>query len=245
LHLAAQSFVPTAIAQPLTTYEVNVMGSVRLAQALRAQPQSVRLLYISSAEVYGFQARHTLPLSEAALAQPANPYAASKIAAEYLLTALRNDGLQVVIARPFNHIGAGQDPRFVVAGFARQLADILAGGPNELSVGNLEAERDFLDVLDVARAYVALMESGQDGVIYNIASGTPVAIKDILRRLIIMANVAVAVREDPARMRPSDIPCFYGDASRLRAATDWQPAIALDESLRFILDAACELTAAG
>lgn len=240
LHLAAQSFVPAAVKDPLETYDINVMGTARLVDALRHEQRPIRLMYVSSAEVYGYRALQTLPLSEKDVPLPANPYAASKLAAEQLALAGRSDNLEVVVVRPFNHIGPGQDPRFVVAGFARQLADILAGAEPVLAVGNLEAERDFLDVRDVATAYVRLMETGTDGEIYNLCSGKPVAIREILRQLITLAGVPITVRQDAARMRASDVPCFYGRAAKLQRSSGWSPKFSLDQSLEAIFGAARE-----
>ncbi len=142
------------------------------------------------------------------------------------------------MARPFNHIGPGQDARFVVASFARQLAGIAAGGPPIMHVGNLEAERDFLDVRDVAAAYVLLVANGRAGEVYNICSGRTVAIREVLRQLITIARVPVEIRDDPERMRPSDLPILSGDATKLRAETGWEPRIPLAASLRDIYDGA-------
>jgi GDP-4-dehydro-6-deoxy-D-mannose reductase len=142
------------------------------------------------------------------------------------------------VARPFNHIGPGQDPRFVVPSFARQLADIAAGAPPLLHVGNLEAQRDFLDVRDVAAAYVLLLANGRSGEVFNISSGRPVAIREVLRQLITIARVPVEIREDPERMRASDLPLLSGDSAKLRAETGWEPRLTLTESLRDIYAAA-------
>lgn len=242
-HLAAQTFVPDSIASPLETYEVNVMGTGRLLQAVREvrdrTKKNSRLIMISSAEVYGHHAPADFPLSEDAELRPANPYAASKAAAEALcLAESRMYELDVVITRAFNHIGPGQSDRFVVASFAAQLAKVVKGTLPFLSVGNLAAQRDFLDVRDVAGAYVSLMEAGEAGEAYNVCSGTAVAISELLRKLITVAHTAVEVREDPERMRPSDVPYFYGDNSKLCAATGWEPHISLDSSLRDIYEAA-------
>jgi len=242
-HLAAQTFVPDSIASPLETYEVNVIGTACLLQAVREvrdlTKKNPRIVMISSAEVYGHHSTADFPLSEDAALRPANPYAASKAAAETLcLAEARMYGLDVLITRAFNHIGPGQSERFVVASFAAQLAGVLKGTLPYLCVGNLTAQRDFLDVRDVADAYVSLMEGGKAGEVYNISSGTAVAISEVLRRLITVAHVAVEIREDPARMRPSDVPYFYGDNSKLRAATGWAPRISLDSSLRDIYEAA-------
>jgi GDP-4-dehydro-6-deoxy-D-mannose reductase len=174
-----------------------------------------------------------MPLDESAELLPANPYAASKAAAEAIALAwARSYDLDVIVARPFNHIGPGQDQRFVVASFAQQLATIAAGGPPLLHVGNLKAERDFLDVRDVAEAYIALLAYGRGGEVYNICSGRSVRIQEVLRQLIAIARVPVEVREDPERMRPSDLPVLVGYASKLRTATGWEPKRSLAQTLR-------------
>ncbi len=238
LHLAAQSFVPAALADPLATYEVNVLGTARLLQALQVRGTRVRVLLVSSAEVYGQVAAEYFPLRETLALSPRNPYAASKAAAEMLALVAQTPALEVVVARPFNHIGPGQDPRFVVAGFAAQLAALPQNGSRILQVGNLDAERDFLDVRDVVRAYVGLMRDGQAGEIYNVCSGRPVAMKEMLRRLIELSGQPVEVRQDPQRLRLHDVPRFYGDATKLERETGWVPKYPLADSLAAILEAA-------
>ncbi len=242
-HLAAQTFVPEALANPGATYGTNVTGTANLAQALRdyarAENATPRLIFASSAEVYGHQPPQAFPLVETTSLSPNNPYAASKAAAEMLLLGeARTFALDVVIVRSFNLIGPGQSDRFVVPNFAKQLAQIASGGKPVMHVGNLEAKRDFLDVRDAARAYVALAERGVRGEAYNLCSGSVHAIKDVLRELILAAHVPVEVREDPERMRPSDTPLFLGDNTKLRAATGWEPRIALRSSIREIYAAA-------
>lgn len=242
-HLAAQTFVPDALASPLATYDTNVLGTARLLEALREYKtrtaHSPRLIFTSSAEVYGVQPHDAFPLHESLAPNPANPYAASKAAAEAIVRAeVRSYGLDAVITRAFNHIGPGQSDRFVVASFAAQLARIAAGGEPMLQVGNLSAQRDFLDVRDVVAAYVALARAGTAGAIYNVCSGTPVSIESVLRELVLIARVPVEIREDPARMRPSDVPVFYGSNDALRAATGWHPRVPLRQSLREIYKAA-------
>ena len=245
VHLAAQAFVPQSIADPLETFDVNAMGTARLLEAIRAARDvggsNPRVLIISTAEVYGAQPPSAFPLKETTSLHPANPYAASKVAAEaYSLAAARTYGLDVMVARSFNHIGPGQDERFAVSSFAMQLARIARGGPSELLVGELSAERDFLDVRDVVAAYLALLDRGERGEIYNVCSGSAISIRDVLRRLVTTARVAVEIREDPARMRPSDTPLFVGDGTKLRAATGWSPQIPLATSLRDTYRAAYE-----
>jgi GDP-4-dehydro-6-deoxy-D-mannose reductase len=237
-HLAAQAFVPASIADPLTTHDVNAGGTLRLLEAARAARAAggtdPRILVVGSADVYGPQPAAAYPLTEATPLRAANPYAASKIAAEaYAVAAAAAYGLRTVVTRSFNHLGPGQDSRFAVASFAVQLARIAAGGDPLLLVGNLDAERDFLDVRDVVAAYVLLLEGAQTaGDVYNVAGGRPTSLKEVLRRLVTIARVGVEIRDDPARMRPSDIPRLFGDAAKLRAATDWEPAIPLEATLR-------------
>jgi GDP-4-dehydro-6-deoxy-D-mannose reductase len=243
VHLAGQAFVPQSIADPLGTLAVNAGGTAHVLEAARGYRDRVqrplRVLVISSAEVYGIQRPERMPLDETAVVRPGNAYAASKLAAEaYALAWHRSYGLDCVVARPFNHIGPGQDPRFVVPSFARQLADIAAGAPPLLHVGNLEAQRDFLDVRDVAAAYVLLLANGRSGEVFNISSGRPVAIREVLRQLITIARVPVEIREDPERMRASDLPLLSGDSAKLRAETGWEPRLTLTESLRDIYAAA-------
>jgi GDP-4-dehydro-6-deoxy-D-mannose reductase len=242
-HLAAQTFVPDSLASPEQTYRANVIGTALVAQAIReyatANDTMPRLLFTSSAEVYGARAPRDFPLQESLDLRPANPYAASKAAAEAILLAeARSFGLDAVVVRAFNHIGPGQSDRFVVPSFAAQLARIARGAPPVLLVGNVDVARDFLDVRDVVRAYVALARDGERGQIYNVCSGNAVAIRDILRDLVTIAHVPVEIREDPSRLRPSDAPIFVGSAQKLHACTGWTPEIAFGRSLRDVYEAA-------
>jgi GDP-4-dehydro-6-deoxy-D-mannose reductase len=176
-----------------------------------------------------------LPLTEMSSPRPRNPYAASKAAAEAMLLGEAHAfGLNVIVTRAFNHIGPGQSDRFAVAAFASGLARIAAGGERVLLVGNLESERDFLDVRDVVRAYTELARSGRTWEIYNVCSGRAVAMRDVLRELVAIAHVPVEIRADPDRMRPSDTPISFGSNAKLVAATGWSPRITLVQSLRDI-----------
>ena len=233
-HLAAQAFVPEATRDPLATYEINALGTARLFEAVRQiGGTSPRVLVASSGEVYGAREPEEQPLRESLAPRPLTTYAASKVASEAIaLASARTYGIPAIVTRAFNHIGPGQSERFAVPAFARGLAAIAAGGKRLLEVGNLTARRDFLDVRDVVEAYIALAERGESAEVYNVCSGTPVAIQEVLRRLILLARVPVEVREDPARLRPSDVPLAYGDNAKLRAATDWVPRYSLDRSLR-------------
>jgi GDP-4-dehydro-6-deoxy-D-mannose reductase len=233
LHLAAQTFLPEAAQRPIETYETNILWTARLLGALAAP---ARLLFVSSAQVYG-TTDSSAALTEQTPLRPVEPYAASKAAGEHLcMAAYHTFGRDCVIARAFNHIGPGQDPRFAIPSFARQLAQIAAGSESPvLEVGNLESERDFLDVRDVVRAYALLAERGRAGEAYNVCSGIPRKLKDLLRTLIVQAHVPVEVREDPARLRPSEVPRIFGDNAKLRAL-GWEPHIDLEQSLRDIYE---------
>lgn len=236
-HLAAQAFVPRAIEAPAETYETNVVGTANLLAALRAwrdrTKQNPRFVFVSSAEVYGAQPEERMPIDESRATNPANPYAASKAAAEAIvLGEARTYGVDAIITRAFNHIGPGQNERFVVPAFAAQLAQIARGGEPVLLVGNLQPRRDFLDVRDVVDAYAALARSGSGGEIYNVCSGSAISIREILGELIRIANVPVQVREDPERIRPVDVPVLYGSNEKLRAATGWSARVPLRRTLQ-------------
>ena len=225
-HLAAIAAVPDALADPLGVYEVNALGTARLTHAVRTYRDddgtAPRIVFASSSDVYGRREPDEYPLLESYALRPENPYSASKAAAEaILLGEARSFGLDVVIARAFNHIGPGQSDRFAIASFAAQLAQIAEGGSPVLLVGNLEAKRDFLDVRDVVAAYIALAIHGISGEIYNVSSGTAISMREMLGKLIAAARVPVEVREDPERMRPSDTPVAYGSSDKIRAATGW------------------------
>jgi GDP-4-dehydro-6-deoxy-D-mannose reductase len=240
-HLAAQTFVPQSLRSPIESYEVNALGSARLAEAVRAYDAdpSPRIVFAGSAEVYGIRDPNEYPLREGLDLRPANPYGASKAAAEaFLLSGARSFGLDVVVARAFNHIGPNQSERFVVASLAAQLARIAGGGEPQMYVGSLSSARDFLDVRDVVEAYLALARRGEGAQVYNVCSGRAVTIRDVLRELISIARVPVEVREDPERMRASETPLSVGSPAKLSKATGWQPKIPLDRSLRDIYAAA-------
>jgi GDP-4-dehydro-6-deoxy-D-mannose reductase len=244
-HLAAQTFVPESFAAPLATYETNALGTARLAHAARAYAalagKRPRVVFASSAEVYGERDPADFPLRERLDVRPANPYAASKAAAEAILLAeARSLGLNAVVARSFTHVGPGQSERFVTANFAGQLAAVARGGSPRVMVGNLDAARDLLDVRDVVDAYLALGADGEAGEIYNVCSGTAVKIRDLLRELVTIAHVPVEIREDPARMRPSDVPIFVGSSAKLQDRTGWRPRVPLARTLREIYAAALD-----
>lgn len=238
LHLAAQSFVPRAFEDPAETFAINVQGTVHLIDALRRRGFKGRFLYASSGDVYGLVPEAELPVRPERAPAPRNPYAASKVAAEQACLAFhRAEGFDALIARPFNHIGPGQDARFVVPAMARQVVAIAAGRqPPVIEAGDIDTTRDFLDVRDVVGAYAALLAHGRPGATYVIASGVERRIRDLLARLCTLAGIEVEVHQDPAKLRPAEQRRMAGDASTLRADTGWQPVIDLDTTLSDILE---------
>ncbi|MHB8645341.1 MAG: GDP-mannose 4,6-dehydratase [Thermomicrobiales bacterium] len=232
VHLAGQSNVPVSFNDPEATLANNIIGTLHLLDACRVHAPQARLLIVSSNEVYGPTPPEEQPLREDRPLRPINPYAVSKAAQEMLaLQYAHSYNLDVVVARPFNHIGPGQTDRFVVSAFARQIVQVERGERRAVSVGNLDTVRDFTDVRDVARAYGLLLARGERGGIYNIGRGTAVTVGDLLDMLCRLAPVAITIERDPARLRPSDAPVMMADTTRLRQATGWQPDISLEQSL--------------
>jgi len=241
-HLAAHASVADAARAPLETYAANVTGTAHVIEAIRTSDTPARLLFVSSAEVYGARSPAEMPLRETALPAPATIYAASKLAAEAIvLASVHTYGLRAIVVRPFNLIGPGQSDRFAVGAFAHRLARIAAGGPPLFPVGNLTAQRDFLDVRDAVRAFADLAERGTDGETYNLCSGVPKGVAELLRQLVFAARIGVEIREDPALMRPVDMPIAYGDNAKLRAATGWEPRLPLSRTLQDTYAAALAL----
>lgn len=232
-HLAGQASVGESLRDPLATWEVNATGTLRLAEAIRG---AARLLFVSSAEVYGVVPNDEQPIRESTRLHPTNPYAASKAAAEMaVLEAAHAHGTHAVIARSFNHTGPGQDARFALAAFARQLAAMRArGGEPLLRVGNLQARRDYLDVRDVARAYLLLLERGAPGHTYNVAAGQAHTMAEMVELLVELSGTGARIEVDPARVRPLDVPLLCGDAGALRAL-GWAPEIPLRRTLADLL----------
>ncbi|CAN5500426.1 GDP-mannose 4,6-dehydratase [soil metagenome] len=237
-HLAAQSYVPKSIADPRATLSNNILGQVNLLEAVLDAEIQPRILVVSSSEIYGAVQPSELPIDECAALKPANPYAVSKatqdlLGYQYVVT----HGLDIVRARPFNHSGPGQSDRFVLSGFARQIAEAEIGKVEPtILTGNLDAKRDFLDVRDVVRAYLLMLEDGKRGDFFNVASGVPRRIGDLLETLVARSRVPLTTRIDPARMRPSDVPVIFGSSKALRERTGWSPDYPIEQTLADTLD---------
>lgn len=237
-HLAAQSYVPKALAEPAETLVNNAVAQINLLESIRAAELDPVILVVGSSEVYGGPGPEAMPLDEEQPFRPENPYAVSKVTQDMLgLQYHLAYGMRIVRVRPFNHFGPGQSDRFVMASFARQVAEAERGlVPPVILVGNLEAQRDFLDVRDVVRAYLLVTQPEFAGEVFNVASGKPRSIRSALDLLLSLAHAKLEVREDPGRMRPSDVPIIAGNATKLRQATGWAPRIPFEQTVADTLD---------
>jgi GDP-4-dehydro-6-deoxy-D-mannose reductase len=237
-HLAAVSRPRDCEQDPGFAWEVNFLGTFNLFQAAAEVTPAARVLFVGSSEVYGRPDPDELPLTEASVLRPSSVYAATKLAGELVAAELaRNYRLAVIRVRPFNHIGPGQAPGFVAPDFARQAARIEKGLQQPvINVGNLDPQRDFTDVRDVARAYAMLIEEGRPGEVYNICSGTSHAVKELLDGLLSLIETEVEVVADQSRIRTHDVSRIVGSNRALEEATGWTPEITWDQTLRDLLD---------
>jgi GDP-4-dehydro-6-deoxy-D-mannose reductase len=234
VHLAALSSVSDAASDPEGAWRVNTIGTVNVLEAARSHAPGARVLLVSTGEVYG--RADEIPTTEEAPLAPVSQYAASKAAAELACGVARRAGLEVVVARAFQHEGPGRDERFAVGSWTAQIARAEEAGGGTVLVGDLSARRDIADVRDVCRAYELLLEPSVPAETYNVASGHAVEMRGVLDLLVGMARCPIKVERDPARTRPSDLAVVCGDPSRLHAATGWTPSIPLEQTLRDTLE---------
>ena len=240
VHLAGIAAPAMASADPQLAWRVHVDGTLNIAHSILDMNPRCTLLSIGSGMVYGASANLKAQLDEDTILAPMDEYAVTKAAADLALGALAHKGLRCVRFRPFNHTGPGQDEAFVVPSFAMQIARIEAGLQSPvIRVGNLDAVRDLLDVRDVTDAYALAVKNAaliRPGTILNVGSGTGHRIGDILARLLALAREKIEVQQDPARMRPADVPRIVGDASRARMMLHWEPKYSFDNLLRDVLE---------
>lgn len=234
-HCAGAPNVAHSWRDTVTPLSVNVLATHYLLDALHRARIRCRVLVPGSATIYK---PSSSPLTEESPIGPSNPYAVSKLAQEALaLRAVKEDDIDVVVARPFNHTGPRQRAAFAAPNMARQIAQIERGMAEPvIRIGNLDTQRDITDVRDVARAYVSLMDRGSSGTLYNVASGTARTMRSVLDALVARSRVTVTVETDPALIRPSDTPILLGDATRLRNTTGWRPQIPFEQTLDDLLD---------
>lgn len=232
-HLAGVSYVPDAESEYMTVYETNTFGTINILEAINNHSKETRFLYVSSSEVYGEPVPGSLPLTEQAVMRPISVYGLTKSSAD--LAAYKyayRHGLHTVRVRPFSHTGPGQSERFAISSFAKQVAEIKLGKREPvIKVGNLEVKRDYSDVSDIVIAYREALLNGKRGEAYNLCSGKSVAIADILKLLLEVAEVEAEIKEDPERVRNVDITDVYGSYQRANRDFGWKPRVELEATL--------------
>jgi GDP-4-dehydro-6-deoxy-D-mannose reductase len=217
------------------TYQMNVLATHHLLDALSALQLQPRVLVTGSAAVYRPQ-NH--PLTETDPLRPASPYAASKLAQEIRARhAWKDDGIPTLLARSFNHVGPRQEPAYVAPAIARQIALIETGRQEPVvTMGNVDATRDLTDVRDTVRAYVAMMARATPGQVYNVCSGHGVAIRELVAAFTARARCSVRMVQDPSRFRPNDVPLLVGDHTRLTTDTGWTPQIPFEKTVDDLIE---------
>lgn len=239
VHLAALSSPKASFSDGGKTASDNFRVQLILLEALhRHAPHLEKVLVIGSAEEYGLVDPKDVPVDESTSLKPMSPYAVSKVAQDFLgLQYFLTYAMPVVRLRPFNHTGERRPPHFVLPAFAQQVARIEAGLQKPvIEVGNLEAIRDFTDVKDMVKAYLAALEKAKPGEVYNLGSGVGVSIQDLLNRVLAKAKKEIAVQVDEGKMKPADVPVLIANSAKFHHDTDWQPEIPLDDTIERVLD---------
>lgn len=238
VHLAAQSSVAESWKHPGETIRENLASLVNLLEAVRQNSPDCRVLAVGSAEVYGKIASGDLPLREDHLLGPLNPYAAARAAQEQICAFYyRGYGIPIISTRSFNHIGPGQDTRFVASSLAKQVAEIAKGRRDPvLMMGDGSIVRDFLDVRDVIDAYLRLVSSGRAGEVYNVCSGTGRRIQDLASSLADISGISFTIRTSRDLIRPADNPEIIGSREKIQNDVGWHPKIPFDNTLRGIYE---------
>lgn len=238
-HLAAQSFVQSSFYEPAATFQTNVLSQLYLFEAVRRlDAGEVRIHVAGSSEEYGLVHPNEVPMKETNPLRPLSPYAVSKVAQDKLAWQyFRSYGMHVVTTRAFNHSGPRRGIIFVTSSFARQIAEIEHGQRKPIvHVGDLAPKRDWHDVRDTVRAYWLALERGQPGEVYNVGAGRTFSVREMLETLLGFSAVKIEVKEDPARLRPSDVPILWADVTKFRKRTGWEPKIPFDAMLRDLLN---------
>ena len=238
-HLAAQSFVPSSWNAPAESLTTNILGQLNIFEALRESKLMDTWVQIAcSSEEYGMVYPDEIPIRETNPLRPLSPYAVSKVTQDVLAYQyFMSYGIKAVRTRGFNHTGPRRGEVFVCSNFSKQVVEIeRKKRPPVLYVGNLEARRDFTDVRDMVRAYWLSTEKCEPGEVYNICTGSSVSIQDLLQLVLSHTNLQIEVRQDPSRLRPSDVPLLEGDCSKFQQATGWKPEIPFRQTLSDIMD---------
>lgn len=235
-HLAALAHVQQSFSSSADVFRVNVIGTLNLLEAARRTFPNAKVLMVSSSEVYGPVSAENLPVTELLPVAPLSPYAVSKVAAEQVaLQAVRAYGQQVVIARPFNHIGPGQSASYVVSALAKRVLEAKRDKKKSIVVGNLSSRRDFTDVRDVVKAYRKMIEFSDAGEIFNICSGRSISILELSELIIRLAETEVFLENDPSLTRVIEVSDVFGSYAKCRDSLSWEPLISIETSLKDVL----------
>jgi GDP-4-dehydro-6-deoxy-D-mannose reductase len=237
-HLAAQSFVQSSFDEPAATLRINIESQLNVLEAIRRQDTKIRMHVAGSSEEYGMVHPDEVPMKETNPLRPLSPYSVSKVAQDKLAYQyFKSYGLHLVTTRAFNHTGPRRGTHFVTSTIARQIALIEAGKHEPVIYhGDLTSKRDWTDVRDMVRAYWLALDRGEPGEVYNVGRGRTWSIAEMLNMLLALSTVKIRTQEDPARLRPSDVPILWADASKFHRATGWEPKIPFEQTLRDLLD---------
>ncbi|HEV8534628.1 MAG TPA: GDP-mannose 4,6-dehydratase [Candidatus Limnocylindria bacterium] len=237
-HLAAQSFVQSSFDEPSATMRINVEAQLNVMEAIRRHDTKIRMHVAGSSEEYGLVYPDEVPMKETNPLRPLSPYAVSKVAQDKLAYQyFKSYGLHLVVTRGFNHTGPRRGTHFATSTIARQIALIEAGLHEPvLYHGDLTSKRDWTDVRDMVQAYWLALERGEPGEVYNVGRGRTWSIGEMLSMQLANSTVKIRSQEDPARLRPSDVPILWADASKFQRATGWEPKIPFEKTLRDLLD---------
>jgi GDP-4-dehydro-6-deoxy-D-mannose reductase len=239
IHLAAQSFVQASWQTPVETLYTNAISQMNLLEAMRQLHSEARFLAIGSSEEYGLVHPDELPICETNPLRPLSPYAVSKVAQDLMgWQYFKSYGMHIVRSRAFNHTGPRRGESFSESNFAKQIAEMEAGLREPVvHVGDLKPTRDFSDVRDIVRGYWLLLEKGAPGEVYNLCSETEWSIERVLHFLIARSTLPhIEIRQDPARLRPSDVPVLRGSREKVERALGWRGAIPLEQTLADLLE---------
>jgi len=239
IHLAAQSFVQASWQTPVETLYTNAISQMNLLEAMRQLHSSARFLAIGSSEEYGLVHPDELPIRETNPLRPLSPYALSKVAQDLMgWQYFKSYGMHIVRSRAFNHTGPRRGETFSESNFAKQIAEMEAGLREPVvHVGDLKPTRDFSDVRDIVRGYWLLLERGAPGDVYNLCSETEWSIERVLNFLIGLSTLPhIEIRQDPARLRPSDVPVLRGSREKVERALGWRGVIPLEQTLTDLLE---------
>ncbi len=236
-HLAAQSFVPQSFRAPIDTYTTNVIGTVNVLEAVRLYDGIEKMQFAGSSEEYGLVLPDEVPIRETNPLRPLSPYAVSKVAGDFACyNHFKSYGVPVVRTRGFNHTGPRRGQSFVTATVARQAAEMKLGKRDAFELGNMDAKRDFSDVRDIVLGYMLAVEKAEVGEVYNLCSGNSVSVKELVELACKLTGVANKVRQDPAKMRPSDVPVLQGDCTKAQKAFGYAPSIPFEKTFADLLE---------